>query len=477
MLPASRRAHRSVRKWVDGSAAAGSGWIIVEPSEPTHLSAAPIPPSRRPGGAARRGLRHLRIDFSPLRHSPDFRLSFTASLVSPFGSMLTYVTVPYQVAQLTHSPRAVGLLGLCELGPILIMAFVGGALADYLDRRRLVLLSELALTVITGVLLFNATLQRPALWVLYLCAGLGAGIDGVQRPALDSMIPRLIQPEEIPAAAALGSLRMNIGAVAGPAVAGVLIAAVPLSWVYAVDVATFAFSLAMLAMMRAVPPPPDADRPSLHSVIEGLRYARSRPELLATYLVDINAMFFGMPMALFPFVALRLGGPQVLGLLYAAPSAGAILATLTSGWISRVHRHGLMVVIAAAMWGAAIVGFGFAERLWLALTMLGLAGVADSISGFFRCTIWNQTIPDHLRGRLAGIEMISYTSGPLLGNAESGLMASVLSVRGSIVSGGVLCIAGTALLAVALPAFLRYDGRQGLAVKQAADAARSAAAD
>ncbi len=462
-------------KSVDVGGPAGSGWTVVEPPEPSHLSPAPAgPPPGPPKAGHSRSLRHLSIDISPLRTSRDFRLNFTGSLVSMFGSMITYVTIPYQVAQLTHSPLAVGLLGLCELVPILIMAFVGGALADYIDRRRLVLLSELAFTVITGVLLVNATLQRPLVWVLFLCAGLAAGIDGVQRPALDSMIPRLIEPGQIPAASALGSLRMNAAAVAGPAVAGLLIAAIPLPWVYAVDVATFAFSLVTLVMMRAVPPPPDADRPSLRSVLEGLQYARSRPELLGTYLVDINAMFFGMPMALFPFIADRLGGPQVLGLLYAAPSAGAIAATLTSGWIKRVHRHGLMVVLAAAAWGAAIVGFGYASSLWLALTMLALAGVADSISGFFRAIIWNETIPDHLRGRLAGIEMISYTTGPLLGNTESGLVASVFSVRTSIVSGGLLCIAGTGLLALALPAFLKYDGRQASAAKRAADEARAA---
>ncbi len=446
----------------------------MEPSDPTHLSPDPVQPAGPRKPPSRRSLRHLSIDISPLRTSRDFRLNFTGSLVSLFGSMITYVTIPYQVAQLTRSPLAVGLLGVCELVPILIMAFVGGALADYVDRRRLVLLSELAFAVITGALLLNATLHRPAVWVLYACAGLAAGIDGIQRPALDSMIPRLVRPDQIPAASALVSLRMNAAAVAGPAVAGLLIAAIPLSWVYAVDAATFAFSLATLVMMRAVPPPPDADRPSLRSVLEGLRYARSRPELMGTYLVDINAMLFGMPMALFPFIAQRLGGPQVLGMLYAAPSVGAILATLTSGWIDRVPRHGLMVVLAAAAWGAAIVGFGFADTLWVALTMLALAGVADSISGFFRGSIWNQTIPDHLRGRLAGIEMISYTTGPLLGNTESGLVASVFSVRTSIVSGGLLCIAGTGLLALALPAFLKYDGRQAMAAKQAADEARVA---
>ncbi|MDQ6874912.1 MAG: MFS transporter [Actinomycetota bacterium] len=448
----------------------------MDPSDPAHLSPDPgvhVPPA--PGGR-RRLLRRAGIDLSPLRTSRDFRLNFVGSMTSMFGSMVTFVAIPYQVAHLTGSPLAVGLLGVCELVPILIMAFVGGALADYVDRRRLVLLSEVALAVVTGGLLLNATMARPAVWVLFVCSGLFAGLDGIQRPALDAMIPRLVTAGELPAASALGSLRMNVAAVAGPAVGGLLIAAVDLPWVYAVDVVTFAFSLVALTLMRAVPPPPGADRPSLRSVMEGLRYARSRPELLGTYLVDINAMFFGTPMALIPFVADRMGGPAVLGMLYAAPSAGAILATLTSGWSSHVHRHGLMVVLAAGAWGAAIVGFGFARSLWLAVLFLALAGAADMISGMFRGIIWNQTIPDHLRGRLAGIEMVSYTTGPLLGNTEAGLAASVFSIRTSIVSGGILCVAGTGLLALLLPAFLRYDGRRALEAKQAADAARGAGA-
>ena len=188
-------------------------------------------------------------------------------------------------------------------------------------------------------------------------------------------------------------------------------------------------------------------------------------------MVDINAMFFGMPMALFPAVAEHFGGASV-GLLYSAPAVGALLATLTSGWTRRVRRHGLAVVLAAAFWGLAIIGFGFSGQLWLALLCLALAGAADMVSGLFRMTIWNQTIPDHLRGRLAGIEMVSYTTGPLLGNAESGLIASLFSIRTSIVSGGILCIVGTGLLAMALPTFLRYDGHEGLARKREEEEAR-----
>jgi MFS family permease len=422
-----------------------------------------------------RFLRRLAIDVSPLRTSRDFRLVFAAGGVSGFGSFITYVTIPYQVYRLTDDPLLVGLLGVVELVPLIFMAFVGGALADYLDRRALVLGAEVAFTLLTGVLLVNALTDKPHLWLLYVVAAVAAAIDGVQRPALEGLTPRIVTAEEIPAASALNSLRMQIAQLGGPAVAGVLIASFDLAWVYAIDLATFAFSLVCLALVRAVPPPPDADRPSLRSVVTGLRYAKSRPELLGTYLVDINAMFFGMPQALYPFMAERLGGPAVLGLLYAAPAVGSLVATLGSGWTNRVHRHGLMVVLAAGAWGLAIVGFGLASWLWLALVFLALAGAADMVSGLFRMVIWNQTIPDHLRGRLAGIEMLSYTTGPLLGQLRSGLVAR-WSISGSIISGGILCVLGTVALAAALPAFLRYDGREGVARKQAEDAAWAAKA-
>ncbi|GAA4468795.1 MFS transporter [Phytohabitans houttuyneae] len=422
-------------------------------------------------------LRRMALDVTPLRTSRDYRLLFAAGGVSGFGSFITYVTIPFQVYALTDDPLLVGLLGVCELVPLLFMAFVGGALADYLDRRALVLGAEVAFTALCGVLLVNALLDSPHLWLLYVVAGLTAAIDGIQRPAMEGLTPRVVTPEQIPAASALNGLRMQIAQLAGPAIAGLLIASIDMAWVYAVDLATFAFSLVCLALVRAVPPPPDAERPSLRSVATGLRYARSRPELLGTYLVDINAMFFGMPQALYPFMAGKLGGPAVLGLLYAAPAVGSLLATVTSGWTGRVHRHGLMVVIAAGLWGVGIIGFGLANWLWLALLCLAFAGAADMVSGIFRMTIWNQTIPDHLRGRLAGIEMISWATGPLLGQLRSGVAARYMGIGGSIISGGVLCVVGTLALAAALPAFLRYDGRDGLARKQAADeewAARAA---
>ncbi len=416
--------------------------------------------------------RRLGLDLTPLRTSRDYRLVFIGGSISGFGSFITYVTIPFQVAAITNDPLLVGLLGVCELVPLLFMAFVGGALADFLDRRLLVRGAELAQAALCGVLLVNALSDEPHLWLLYVVAALIASVDGLQRPALEAMVPRLVRPDEIPATMALQSFGMQIAQLGGPALAGVLIATVDLAWVYAFDLVTFAVSLVCLTLVRAVPPPPDADRPSVRAVLTGLRYARSRPELMGTYLVDINAMFFGMPQALYPFLATQLGGPKVLGLLYAAPAVGSLLATLGSGWTGRVHRHGLMVVIAAAAWGVGIVGVGLSDMLWLTLACLAFAGGADMISGIFRSIIWSQTIPDHLRGRLAGIEMLSYTTGPLLGQLRSGAMARTrLGVSGSIWVGGVLCIVGTAVLAAALPRFVRYDGEDGMARKRAEDEA------
>jgi len=427
-----------------------------------------LPTSSKPG-KKRWGLGT--IDLSPLRTSREFRLLFIGQGVSFFGSMMTFVVLPWQMYQLTKSSLAVGLLGVAEFVPILFMAFVGGALADAVDRRRMVRLTELLLAAGSGVLIINSLLPQPQVWVLFVCAAAFATLNGLQRPSLEALAPRLIPPEQIPAATALNTLGRTIGGVAGPALGGLLAATVGTAFTYSIDLITFVISLVALWMMSAVPPPPGADSPSLRTIIEGLRYAKSRPELMGTYLVDINAMFFGMPMALFPAIAVGFGGASV-GLLYSAPFVGALLATLTSRWTARVHRQGLAVVLAAGVWGVAIICLGIANRLWLALACLVLAGAADMVSGLFRMTIWNQTVPDHLRGRLAGIEMVSYSTGPLLGNAESGLVASLFSVRTSVISGGILCVLGTGLLALVLPAFVRYDGREGMKRKRKEEAER-----
>lgn len=408
-------------------------------------------------------LRRLReavtLDLSPLRDSVPYRWLFAGQTVSFAGTMITNVALPYQVYQLTHSSLAVGLLGAAEFVPLLLMALVGGAYADAHDRRRLLQLSELALALLSALLVVNALLPRPHLWAVFVIAAVSSGISGFHRPALEGLTPRLLGREQMPAAAALQSLFRTAGAVGGPALGGILIATVGLPATFAIDVATFVFSLVAIQQLPDMPPPPSAERPSLRSIVEGLRYARSRQELMGTYLVDMVAMFFGMPNALFPAIAERLGGGRALGLLYAAPAFGAMLVSATSGWTARVHRHGRAVALAAMLWGLAIVGFGLADTLWPALALLALAGGADMVSAIFRMTMWNQTIPDGFRGRLAGIEQISYMSGPLLGNVEAGVVAGFAGLRGSVVSGGLLCAVGAGALALALPKFWRYDAR------------------
>jgi len=441
--------------------------VDTQPHQLAHLTPDPVPEEPQPP-PPRRG---FAIDLTPLRISREFRLLFVSQSISYFGSMMSFVVLPWQMYQLTKSSFAVGMLGVTEFVPIMTMAFIGGALADYTDRRRLVRVAEFLAAMIAVLLVINSRLSQPKAWVLFVCAGCFAAFSGLKRPSLEALKPRLVPPELQPAIAALGSTGAAISSIAGPAAGGFIAGTAGPTIAYSVTLGMFLLSLVALWMMHATPPPDAAERPGLRSIIEGLRYARSRQELLGTYLIDMNAMFFGMPMALFPAIATRFGEGTV-GLLYAAPSVGALLATITSGWAARIHRHGLAITIAAGLWGVAIIFFGFTGNLWLAVFWLAAAGAADMVSGVFRMTIWNQTIPDHLRGRLAGIEMVSYMSGPLLGNAEAGIVASLFSIRASVVSGGVLCVLGTAVLGMVLPQFLHYDGRAGVLRKRMEEEAR-----
>jgi MFS family permease len=405
-------------------------------------------------------LRNVAVDLSPLRRYRELRLLLVGQNVSLFGSMVTSVTVPYQVYEITHSSLSVGLIGLVEIVAIVGVAFLAGALADAVDRRKMVRISEVMLMATSGGLLANSLVPHPSLAAVFALAFALAGADALQRPSLDSMVPRLVEPDDLAATNAIDSLLGNVATLGGPALGGVLIAAFGLGSAYAFDVATFLVSLTSLARMTAMPPPPDAEPPSLARIKEGLRYARSRQELMGTYLVDMAAMFFGMPLALFPAYATHLGGPAVLGVLYATPALGSLLASVSSGWTKRVHHHGRAVMFAAMVWGAGIAGFAAAPTLWLALPSLAIAGGADMISGTFRALIWNITIPDSLRGRLASIELISYSSGPSLAGVESGVAVNLVGTRGSGVSGGILCIVSAGLLTIALPGFWNYDVRR-----------------
>jgi MFS family permease len=382
-----------------------------------------------------------------------------AGVVTVFGSFLTYVAVPVQIKELTGSTLAVGAIGLVELVPLIVFGLYGGALADSVDRRKLIVYTEVALGLLSVLLLANTLVPHPAVWPLYVVAALTSALTGLQRPALDAIVPRVVPHEQLSAAAALNAVRWQVGAIAGPSLAGVLIAFAGLEWAYALDAVSFAISVGLGLGLRPSPAAHDAAKPSLRSIWEGGRYAWSRKELLGTYAIDLAAMFFAFPTAVFPFLADDLKAPWSLGLMYAAGTVGSLAVSLTSGWSSRVHRHGRMIVCAALAWGAAMAVAGWMDNVWLVLFFLAVAGGCDMISGIFRSTIWNQTIPDELRGRLAGIELLSFSVGPTLGQVRAGGMAALTGVRVSVWSGGLACIAAVGLLAGGLPKLMSYDAR------------------
>ncbi|WP_416978738.1 MFS transporter [Streptomyces sp. T028] len=404
-------------------------------------------------------LRALLPDLAPWRASRDFRRLWFSGLISNFGSFLTFVALPVQLKELTGSAAAVGAIGAVELVPLVVFGLYGGALADALDKRTLIVWTEVGQGLLSAVLLVNALLPKPAVWPLYLVAGLSAVLFSVQRPALDSLWPRIVAHEHLPAAGALNSLRWTVGGVAGPAVAGIVVAYAGLGWAYAADAFTFAVSVALTVAIASSPASHEAAKPSWQAITEGARYAWGRKELLGTYAVDLAAMFLAMPLAVLPFLADELDAEWSLGLMYASVPAGSMLVSLTSGWTSRVHRHGRAVVVSAALWGVAIAGAGLVGNVWLVLLCLTLAGGCDMVSGIFRGAMWNQTIPDELRGRLAGIELLSYSVGPTVGQVRSGGFAAWLGVRTSVWSGGALCAGAVGLLALCLPALMRYDVR------------------
>ena len=412
------------------------------------------------------------LDISPLRRHRDYRLVFIGQAVSAFGTFFTYVALPVQIYALTRSSAVVGLLSAIQFASIALTALWGGAFADAFDRRRLLLWCETLLLLGSLTLCVNSMAPHPSIALIFIVAALMSAIGGFHTPSLESLTPKLVERSELSAVSAHQSLRGTAAAIVGPALAGLSIAAVGLPFTFGLDVASYAVSLVALSAIRAIPPSDDAPPAGLASIIGGLRYAVSRPELIGTYIVDIVAMTFAMPLAVFPALAVRWGGSSAVGYLYSAMSIGGLLVTLFSGWTARVQRRGAAVVLAAASWGLAVVGLGFARSLPVAVACLALAGAADMISGLFRMTIWNETIPSHLRGRLAGIEQLSYMTGPLLGNTRAGFAAERFGLGRSIVWGGVLCVTGVLLCVPLLPAFWRYrkepvSGRQSPAATTA----------
>jgi MFS family permease len=408
----------------------------------------------------RRTVDRIKPDTAPLRTSRDFRLLLAAGTVFSLGGMVSYVAVPFQLYHLTHSNLAVGAMGAAELVPLLLFGLYGGALADHADRRTVLIGTGLAQVLLTAGLMTNALLHHPRIWLIYLLGALLAVAGALQRPSLEALTPRVVRHDEVPAAAALSSLGQQIGMFVGPALGGLLVATAGAGPAFGVDVAGLTIATVLFTMLRRYPASEGSRPPSLSGIVEGVRYAASRKDLLGSYVVDIIAMFLAYPIVLFPALAANVfRQPELLGALYTAESVGTLIATSTSGWTSRVHHHGRAIVLAATAYGAAVALVGLAPNTWTAVALLAVAGAADMISGLFRHALWNQTIPDGMRGRLAGIEMLSYSVGPLGGQARAGLVADLTSVRVSIVSGGLLCVAGVGATATALRSFWRYDAR------------------
>ena len=399
------------------------------------------------------------VDISPLTKYPDFRAIWSAGFATYIGSMVTYVALPFQIKLLTNSYLAVGLMGAVEIIPLVIFGLYGGVLADKVDRKKMVWATEFLAMTASITLFINSRVSHPHLILLYIVAAAFAALNGLQRPSLDAILPRVVSHADLPSASALMSLRYQMGVISGPALAGLILASFGVSAAYLVDIASFIISLYFLWRISSIVPTEKIQGPTLTNLLDGLKYAVSRKDLLGTYLVDLSAMFFAMPIALYPFWADQLHARWALGLFYAAIPIGALAITITSGWMKNYPHHGRAVFFAALGWGAAISLAGASKSLFLTILFLIIAGASDQISALFRSSIWNQSIPDELRGRLAGIEMLSYSVGPLGGQLRAGSMAAWTTLRTSVVGGGIICMGFVAIAASSLPKFRQYDVR------------------
>jgi MFS family permease len=418
----------------------------------------PVPPEARHPGLVGRLRRH-RIDLTPLKASADFRRLFVGQALSEFGTQITFVAVPLQVYVITRSTAMVGLLALSETLPLVVLPIVGGAIADTVERRRFLMASQAIAAALTLALAVNAFLPQPRVWVLFAFSFLWASAYSLYSPAFRAWPARLLTRDLYTSALALEVVYYQSAALAGPALAGVL--AVKLGFEYAYLLDTVSYLAVIVAVARMRPSPPTAGRASVgwSTILEGLRFLRGKQVLQGTFWIDLNAMIFGLPVALYPAFVLDVldASPSLVGLLYSAEALGALLVALVSGRAKHLRRQGLVTLVACVCWGAGIVGFGLSPTLWVALVFLMLASASDMVSGLYRDAILKTVTPDEMRGRLEGISLSVVGTGPSLGNAEAGLLASVTTVRTSIVSGGIACILGAGLLALVLPRFRRYD--------------------
>ena len=410
--------------------------------------------------AARRGrLRGILLDVEPLRRDRDYRFLWTGQVISGIGRQVTVVALPFQLYVLTQSTLAVGLLALVQLVPILVFALGGGAIADAVDRRRLLVVTQLGLALASAALFVLAATPGAPLAGYYVVAFVAAGLGAIDQPARTSAVPRLVPRERLAAAIALNQLGFQAMAVAGPALGGLLLATVGVAAAFLFDAVTFGAAIVALLLIAPIPPHPGAARPSLATVAEGLRFARHKPIVFSTFVIDLVAMVFGMPFALFPALALDVfhAGPAGVGLLVAAPAAGALVGAALSGWIGRIVHPGRAVIVAVAAWGLAITLFGLSTWSFpLALFFLACAGAADVFSAVVRSAIVQIETPDQIRGRVASIHILVVTSGPRIGDAEAAAVAAVVGPQLSVISGGILCLAGLAAVVRGFPELRRY---------------------
>ncbi len=408
------------------------------------------------GKAPRRAGRRILLDLTPLRRSRDYRALLAGLGVSVLGNQLTTVAVPFQVYAITRSSLVVGLVSLAQLFPLIIGSLLGGSLVDAVDRRRLLITVEAIGAASSAGLALNADFG-PALWPLFAFPALTASLSGIDSSARNAMMPGLVGMELLPASNAIFQSMFQMGTIVGPAVAGLLLAGAGVHLIYWIDAGSYVIALSAVFLIAPQPPSAGAAaaRPGWRSTLEGMRFIRRSQPAQGAYVIDVNAMVFGMPRALFPALAATAfgGGASTVGFLYAAPGAGALLGALTSGWVGHVRRQGLAVVCAVLVWGASITLFGLARWLPLALVLLAVAGWADVLSAVFRNTIIQFAGPDGMRGRLMGVQMAVVAGGPRLGDLEAGAVATAFGDTVSVVSGGLACIAGALVVAWALPGF------------------------
>jgi MFS family permease len=423
---------------------------------------------------ARRLIARATIDTTALRVSRDYRLLMAGQAISFIGSQLTIVAAPYQVFIISHSSLAVGLLSLFQLLPLLALSLVGGALADVFDRRRLLLITQVLLAGTSALLAIGTFLGHTPLWYIFLVAGAAAGISSLDQPTRRAALPRLVPRDQLANAFALGQIISQTARIVGPAIAGVILARFGIGAAYGVDAVTFGAAITALLFMAPIPADAAAaGRSRLEAIREGLVFLKDKPVLLSTFIIDLNAMVFGFPKALFPALALQVfkTGARGLGLLYTAPSIGSLTGALLSGWIGRVRFQGRATVLLVCLWGVAITAFGVLTNFfWLALMFLAVGGAADVSSAVLRSTILQLSLPDRLRGRVSAVQYMVIQGGPRLGDMEAGTVAALSSVPFSVVSGGVLSAVGAIALAFLVPSFWNYDSTK-LVVEDERDAA------